>query len=387
MRLLRSLVLLCSLAGFASPGIGHAQTPQNTPVVRAVLFYSPECPHCEYVIQVVLPPLFQEYGTQLRIIGFDVNHPEGQLLFRSAIDYFGVENAGVPFLVIDDIYLIGSNDIPDQLPNLVKTYLKLGGVDWPAVPGLREMLDEAAATATAGAAAPPTAVAAAAAPNATLPVDSVSGVEPAALTWRDRFQADLAGNTLAVFVLAALIASVVLVIGLFRRQEPNLLGKQLGWSIPWISLIGAAVAAYLAYVELTQTAAVCGPVGNCNTVQSSAYARLFGILPIGLLGVLAYIATAVAWGIERVGKATLRRGATWALFAVPMLGTLFSIYLTFLEPFVVGATCAWCLLSALLMAILAILAVEPARRMLSSTPASDVAHRRPSARPRARQTH
>jgi uncharacterized membrane protein len=31
---------------------------------------------------------------------------------------------------------------------------------------------------------------------------------------------------------------------------------------------------------------------------------------------------------------------------------LFSIYLTFLEPFVIGATCAWCLTSALIMTLL-----------------------------------
>jgi uncharacterized membrane protein len=33
-------------------------------------------------------------------------------------------------------------------------------------------------------------------------------------------------------------------------------------------------------------------------------------------------------------------------------GTLFSIYLTFLEPFVIGATCAWCLASAIIMTLL-----------------------------------
>jgi uncharacterized membrane protein len=30
-------------------------------------------------------------------------------------------------------------------------------------------------------------------------------------------------------------------------------------------------------------------------------------------------------------------------------GTLFSAWLTFLEPFVIGATCMWCVLSALTM--------------------------------------
>ncbi|MBS3753330.1 MAG: hypothetical protein KGY46_08075 [Anaerolineales bacterium] len=30
-------------------------------------------------------------------------------------------------------------------------------------------------------------------------------------------------------------------------------------------------------------------------------------------------------------------------------GTFFSMYLTFLEPFVIGATCAWCLTSFLII--------------------------------------
>ena len=36
-------------------------------------------------------------------------------------------------------------------------------------------------------------------------------------------------------------------------------------------------------------------------------------------------------------------------------GVLFSIYLTFLEPFVIGATCAWCLSSAVIMTLLLLL--------------------------------
>jgi uncharacterized membrane protein/thiol-disulfide isomerase/thioredoxin len=386
-KLLRSLFVLCILLGFVSAGVGHAQTPESAPVVRAILFYSPECPHCEYVIQEVLPPLFQEYGKQLQIIGFDVNHPQGQALFRSAIDYFGAENAGVPFLVIDDIYIIGSNDIPAQLPNLVDTYLKLGGVDWPAVPGLRETLDASAAASTSG---PPTAqrtaIADAAAPDAASGIENVPGVQSPTLTWRDRFQADLPGNSLAVVVLAALLVSAVFAVWLLSRQQPFVVGQKLAWTIPWLCLIGAAVAGYLTYVEMTQTAAVCGPVGDCNTVQSSAYARLFGILPIGLLGILVYLAIGVAWIVRRSYNGLVGRWGALGLFLASFTATLFSIYLTFLEPFVIGATCAWCLLSALLMAILALLAVEPARLALFPPRAADVARRRGSARTRARQS-
>ena len=40
-------------------------------------------------------------------------------------------------------------------------------------------------------------------------------------------------------------------------------------------------------------------------------------------------------------------------------GTLFSIYLTFLEPFVIGATCAWCLASAVILTLLMWLSARP----------------------------
>jgi len=45
-------------------------------------------------------------------------------------------------------------------------------------------------------------------------------------------------------------------------------------------------------------------------------------------------------------------------------GTLFSIYLTFLEPFVIGATCAWCLSSAIIMTLLIWLALPSSRRAI-----------------------
>jgi uncharacterized membrane protein len=45
-----------------------------------------------------------------------------------------------------------------------------------------------------------------------------------------------------------------------------------------------------------------------------------------------------------------------------LVGTLFSIYLTFLEPFVIGATCAWCLASSIIMAAILWLAAPQGRQ-------------------------
>jgi uncharacterized membrane protein len=108
--------------------------------------------------------------------------------------------------------------------------------------------------------------------------------------------------------------------------------------------------------------AVCGPVGDCNVVQQSEYARLFGVLPIGVLGVVGFAAILAAWAVRRFGTGPASSWAALAAVAMAGLGTLFSIYLTFLEPFVIGATCLWCLSSAVIMTALYGLALDPGRR-------------------------
>jgi uncharacterized membrane protein len=124
------------------------------------------------------------------------------------------------------------------------------------------------------------------------------------------------------------------------------------WAIPALVLVGAGVAAYLSYVEITHAEAACGPVGDCNTVNQSKYAVLFGVLPVGILGLIGYGVILVLWVLRRAGSSASERAASVGLWGAALFGTLFSVYLTFLEPFVIGATCAWCLTSALVMTLL-----------------------------------
>jgi len=49
-----------------------------------------------------------------------------------------------------------------------------------------------------------------------------------------------------------------------------------------------------------------------------------------------------------------------------LAGTLFSAYLTFLEPFVIGATCAWCITSAVIMAVLMVLSAATGKKALTA---------------------
>jgi len=359
-----SLVVLLAPFMLVYANQGLAQSA----IVRAVLFYSPSCPHCQQVIQQDLPPLLEKYGAQLSILGVNVSDQVGQELYRGAIEKYHIpqERIGVPCLIVGDTILVGSKEIPENFPGIVESGLESGGIAWPELPGLSEVLaaegleppDVTTPLPSELSAENPAAVDRSAAPieqttQLTNPPESQVG--PLA-----RFNQDRIGNGLAVIVLIGLILSVLLTsyqviqLQLFStRPWPN-------WIFPILILIGLGVASYLSYIETTQQNAVCGPIGDCNSVQQSPYARLFGVLPIGVLGAIGYLSLAAAWLIQAYGRSRWQPYGTLVVWGLALFGTLFSIYLTFLEPFVIGATCAWCLTSALVMALLLWAATNPA---------------------------
>lgn len=191
-----------------------------------------------------------------------------------------------------------------------------------------------------------------------------------------RIALDPQGNSLAILVLLGMTlvaARSALLVPRWREvrwQVPE------GWTIPLLSLAGLGVSAYLSWVEIGGAEAVCGPVGDCNTVQQSAYATLFGVVPIGVLGVVGFAATLLGWWAGRLAAGRARARLGLALFALTGCGTLFSIYLTFLEPFVIGATCLWCLGSAVIMTLLHRLSTG---RDAAASPAADRGRAGPSA--------
>jgi uncharacterized membrane protein len=330
------------------------------PAVRAVLFYSPSCSHCHYVIDEVLTPLVDQYGDQLQIVGINISEPGGRTIYENTIVQLPIPETrtGVPTLIVGETVLVGSGEIPEQFPAMVESILAAGGNEWPAVPGLPELLaqsglDDPAPEATAVAAVPVEAAVPALAATAT-------GGE----TMWDRAARDPLGNGLSIALLLGMV--VAWVYAIVRLWRVGLAGLTYdgwpgwkAWGVAALCVVGLGVSAYMAYVETTQTAAVCGPVGDCNTVQQSEYASLFGVLPIGILGLVGYGLLLLSWAGIRWGRGSVRRLATWALPGLALAGTLFSIYLTFLEPFVIGATCAWCLTSAAVMTLILLLSLPP----------------------------
>jgi uncharacterized membrane protein/thiol-disulfide isomerase/thioredoxin len=371
----------------AIPGLAEALAtseasaqPTATPVliVRAVLFYRSACSHCQKLTQETIPPLLEKYGAQLEIFGVDASSPEGNTIYQAAIERFDIEKIGVPTLILGDQVLVGGGEIEERFVGIIEGYFAQGGVDWPSIPGLPEAIAEAAETnimttasstlsatpqTTPEPATPsPSSASETTAPGIPLPHSGPPG-------WRDLFAGDPQGNTLSVLVLAGMLGSIGWAIHLFRKKEVVSVSGSQGWLIPILCVVGFGIAGYLAYVETAQVEAVCGPVGDCNTVQQSEYARLFGVLPIGVLGTIGYLLILVSWWIGRMQNEPVAAWGRLTMFGLSLFGLLFSIYLTFLEPFVIGATCAWCVTSAILMTVLFLLGVRETRNSLSRLPA------------------
>ena len=95
--------------------------------------------------------------------------------------------------------------------------------------------------------------------------------------------------------------------------------------------------------------ACAGGSGGCERVQASDQSKLAGI-PVALLGLLSYIALLVAnWLRGDVARAAA------ALIAI--VGVGFSAYLTIESITVIEATCQWCLASAAIMTLMAIVTI------------------------------
>ncbi|MFH2038383.1 MAG: vitamin K epoxide reductase family protein [Chloroflexota bacterium] len=364
----RLLFLLLCLFSTAFTVLPSSKTEKA--VVHAAIFYSPACGHCHYVIEQVFPPLLAYYGDQLQIIGIDVSTSDGFALFQATWTYFGLkEGSGVPFLIIGDQFLIGSVDIPEQFPGLIDKYLAQGGVDLPPIPGLSGSAQNLliivtptaqqngdGSTGTSGTSNPEILV---------TPTPGVLITPAEKLYLGERIARDPLGNSIAIIILCAMILAFGIAIVQFKKSNVIKPKHFSAWLFPLLCLLGLGVAGYLAYVESAQVQAVCGPVGDCNTVQQSEYARLFGVLPIGVLGMTGFIAILVTTMIQRTSSGRQSAYAALAILAMTTFGVLFSIYLTFLEPFVIGATCAWCLTSAIIMTILFWLSLGPGQAGVS----------------------
>ena len=119
-----------------------------------------------------------------------------------------------------------------------------------------------------------------------------------------------------------------------------------------LALVGLADAVYLTVEHLTGRSVRCSVTSGCSEVLASPYATVGGY-PLALFGALAYftafsLATLAAFGSERAGKLL-------ALLVALMFAT--SLWLLYLQAFVLHAFCQYCLLSAAITTLLLVIVI------------------------------
>lgn len=123
-------------------------------------------------------------------------------------------------------------------------------------------------------------------------------------------------------------------------------------TIIWITaLVGMLTSGYLAYVKIFDTPIYCTPgLGDCSTVNSSSFSELWGI-PIAIFGILSFLAVLLFVFLgERL--ILVKEYQVLFVFGISFFGFLYSLYLTYLEIFVIHAMCQWCVLSGVCMTII-----------------------------------
>lgn len=128
------------------------------------------------------------------------------------------------------------------------------------------------------------------------------------------------------------------------------------------SLLGLFVSAYLYLYKIGRIGTLACGSGGCETVQASAWSRVFGV-EVALIGLAGYaVLMAVALAGLRPAQVAQRRPAL-LLTALAAGGVLFTSYLTYIELFVIHAICRWCLGSAAIIVTILVLGVLELRRL------------------------
>jgi len=122
-------------------------------------------------------------------------------------------------------------------------------------------------------------------------------------------------------------------------------------SLTALALIGVLIASYLTLYKLGMIGVLACGTGGCERVNTSQWAQLFGV-PVSLWGLGFYVAAFVVAFVGTTPRYTGNVGVSKLLTLMCGLGVLFSVWLTYLELFVIQAICRYCLVSAGLVTVM-----------------------------------
>lgn len=122
-----------------------------------------------------------------------------------------------------------------------------------------------------------------------------------------------------------------------------------------LAVLGLLVSIYMTIYKLTENNSMCLGSGDCAAVNASIYSEANGI-PVAVVGVAGYLAILVLLLMENRME-FLKTNGTLVIFGLALVGFLFTVYLVYIEIFLIRALCPFCITSQAAMTLLFILSV------------------------------
>ena len=133
-----------------------------------------------------------------------------------------------------------------------------------------------------------------------------------------------------------------------------------------LSLAGFFVAFYLLAHHVGWVGSLICGVGDCAAVQASKWSSL-GPVPTSAIGMAGYVGL---MGVSILGLQPAHIEAAWVsrtLLLFASIALAYSIFLTYLEAFVIHAWCQWCVISAILVVLIFLASLAEVRRLRTSS--------------------
>lgn len=120
-----------------------------------------------------------------------------------------------------------------------------------------------------------------------------------------------------------------------------------------LALLGLFVASFLTYEYFTSATIPCH-TGGCDTIRLSPFSLFLGVsVPIyGIVGYGLIALNEVLLTTRKIKPLTNRR----LRFLLALGGVLFTIYLQYTAIVIIKATCTWCIVSAIIITSIFVLA-------------------------------
>ncbi len=135
-----------------------------------------------------------------------------------------------------------------------------------------------------------------------------------------------------------------------------------------LAFLALPVTGYLTYMHYAPEASDFCTINetiNCDIVNKSQWSYLdlgFAEIPVAIMGFMTYLVLFIVpiglianWPFQKIHK-IFRRGVVIMLLRwLAVVGTLFSLYLTYIEAFVLHAWCVFCVAQQILILAIAVL--------------------------------